>query len=85
MKRAELVCWLEEMGRMERGLTAKALLEAAKMLETEKKWVGLTNEEMIGVYSSMYGAGTDRENQLEMGGLVEAKLKEKNEKATRAP
>lgn len=31
----------------------------------------LTDEEMLAVYSSIYGAGTDRENLLEMGRAVE--------------
>lgn len=31
----------------------------------------LTDEEMIAVYSSIYGAGTERENLIEMGRAVE--------------
>jgi hypothetical protein len=41
-------------------------------------WVGLTEEEMMAVHHTMYGCGTEQENLLEMGELVEAKLKEKN-------
>ena len=31
----------------------------------------LTDEKMIAVYSSIYGAGTERENLIEMGRAVE--------------
>ena len=41
-------------------------------------WVGLTDDEIMELHSTQYGCGTEQENLLEMGRLVEAKLKEKN-------
>jgi hypothetical protein len=57
------------------GLDPRTKYEAERF---KRQWVGLTDEEMEQVYSSIYGAGTEHENLVEMGRATEAKLKEKN-------
>jgi hypothetical protein len=47
-------------------------------LGEKKEWVWLTDEEMESVYRSIYGAGTEHENLVEMGRATEAKLRGKN-------
>ena len=49
---------------------AKAVLDAVQALGFPKR-VPLTDDEMIEVYSGLYGAGTERENLIEMGRAVE--------------
>jgi len=53
------------------------VLESAGWVR-KKEWVGLTDEEMESVYRSIYGAGTEHENLVEMGRATEVKLRGKN-------
>ena len=69
----------EEMSREEEAAYEQGVIDGVKQNTLSKvtKFIDqnlrkpLTDEEMVTVYSSIYGAGTDRENLIEMGRAVE--------------
>ena len=57
---------LDELGYG--NISTKPFTKIAPLIVAQKP---LTDEEMVTVYSGLYGAGTERENLIEMGRAVE--------------